>query len=44
VLLICDEVQTGVARCGTMLASDFDCQGEDRPDIVVLGKALSGGV
>jgi ornithine--oxo-acid transaminase len=41
VLLICDEVQTGLARTGTMLCSDFD---EIKPDIVVLGKALSGGV
>jgi len=41
VLLICDEVQTGLARTGTMLCADFD---EIKPDIVVLGKALSGGV
>jgi ornithine--oxo-acid transaminase len=41
VLLIADEVQTGLARTGTMLASDHDgC----KPDIVILGKALSGGV
>ena len=41
ILLIADEVQTGLARCGTMLASDHDgC----KPDIVILGKALSGGV
>ena len=40
ILLIADEVQTGLARTGTMLASDHD---ECRPDIVVLGKALSGG-
>ena len=42
VLLIADEVQSGLGRCGTMLASDLD--GGTRPDIVVLGKALSGGV
>ena len=41
VLLIADEVQTGLGRCGTMLASDYD-EGT-RPDVVVLGKALSGG-
>lgn len=41
VLLICDEVQTGLGRCGTKLASDHD---KVKPDILVLGKALSGGV
>lgn len=40
VLLIADEVQTGLARCGTMLACDHDAV---KPDILVLGKALSGG-
>jgi ornithine--oxo-acid transaminase len=40
VLLICDEVQTGLARTGTMLCSDHSCI---KPDIVVLGKTLSGG-
>jgi len=40
-LLICDEVQTGVARTGRMLASDH---WDVKPDILVLGKALSGGV
>jgi len=40
VLLIADEVQAGLGRCGTMLASEFD---NTRPDIIVLGKALSGG-
>jgi ornithine--oxo-acid transaminase len=41
VLLICDEVQTGLARTGRMLASDHE---DVRPDILILGKALSGGV
>ncbi len=40
VLLICDEVQTGLARTGKMLASDYE---DVKPDILVLGKALSGG-
>lgn len=40
VLLICDEVQTGLARTGKMLASDYD---NIKPDILILGKALSGG-
>lgn len=40
VLLVCDEVQTGLARTGKMLASDHE---NVRPDILILGKALSGG-
>lgn len=41
VLMIADEVQTGLCRTGKMLACDHE---NVRPDIVVLGKALSGGV
>ena len=41
VLFIADEVQTGIGRTGRMLACDYE---DARPDILVLGKALSGGV
>jgi ornithine--oxo-acid transaminase len=41
VLFIADEIQTGIARTGKMLCVDHE---EIRPDIVILGKALSGGV
>ncbi|XP_072413625.1 ornithine aminotransferase, mitochondrial isoform X1 [Chiloscyllium punctatum] len=41
VLFIADEVQTGLARTGRRLACDHE---DVRPDIVMLGKALSGGV
>lgn len=40
VLFIADEVQTGLARTGRMLACDHEGV---RPDILILGKALSGG-
>ncbi|MBO0938989.1 ornithine--oxo-acid transaminase [Fibrella sp. HMF5335] len=41
VLFIADEVQTGIGRTGRRLACDHE---EVKPDILVLGKALSGGV
>ncbi len=41
VLFVADEVQTGIARTGKMLACDHEGV---RPDILILGKALSGGV
>lgn len=54
VLLIADEIQTGIARTGSLLAvcGNCTCQGDcerqpatyTRPDILILGKAMSGGV
>ena len=53
VLFIADEVQTGIARTGSLLAVCGNCSCEkkceqqntyNRPDILILGKALSGGV
>lgn len=41
VLFIADEVQTGIARTGKLLACDHE---NVRPDILILGKAISGGV
>ncbi|MCB9174110.1 MAG: ornithine--oxo-acid transaminase [Flavobacteriales bacterium] len=41
VLFIADEVQTGIARTGQLLACDYE---NVEPDILILGKALSGGV
>ncbi|HKK25566.1 MAG TPA: ornithine--oxo-acid transaminase, partial [Gracilimonas sp.] len=52
VLFIADEIQTGIARTGSLLAvcGDCECQGHceqqstyTKPDILILGKALSGG-
>lgn len=52
VLFIADEIQTGIARTGSLLAvcGNCDCQGHceqqstyTKPDILILGKALSGG-
>lgn len=40
VLFIADEVQTGIARTGNLLACDYE---NVHPDILILGKALSGG-
>jgi len=41
VLYIADEIQTGIARTGKMLACDHE---KVRPDVVILGKAISGGM
>src|SRR5690625_5921714 len=51
--LICDEIHTGIALSGILLAVCVDCTCEEhceqqpehyiRPDILILGKALSGG-
>ena len=41
VLFIADEVQKGIGRTGKMLACDYE---DARPDILILGKAISGGV
>ncbi len=41
VLFVADEVQTGIARTGKLLACDWE---EVRPDVLILGKAISGGV
>jgi ornithine--oxo-acid transaminase len=44
VLFICDEIQTGVGRTGRMLCSEWSLGPDDRPDLVTLGKAISGGM
>lgn len=41
VLLICDEIQTGIARTGRLLCSEWS---GIKPDMVTLGKAISGGM
>jgi len=41
VLFIADEVQTGIARTGKLLACDYE---DVHPDVLILGKAISGGV
>ena len=42
VLLICDEIQTGIARTGKLLC--YEHSPNCKPDIILLGKAISGGV
>ena len=45
VLFVADEIQTGIARTGKMLATDGDENTPSvKPDILILGKAVSGGV
>lgn len=47
VLFVADEIQTGIGRTGSLLASDNPDptqQKETRPDMIILGKALSGGM
>ena len=41
VLFVADEVQTGIARTGRLLACDHE---DVKPDVLILGKAMSGGV
>jgi len=41
VLFVADEVQTGIARTGKLLACDHE---DIKPDVLILGKAISGGV
>jgi len=41
VLMACDEIQTGLGRTGTLFAYEHDS--DAKPDVLILGKALSGG-
>ncbi|MBL7107924.1 MAG: ornithine--oxo-acid transaminase [Candidatus Cloacimonetes bacterium] len=41
VLFVADEIQTGIGRTGRLLACDYE---KVKPDILILGKAISGGV
>jgi len=40
VLMVADEIQTGLGRCGKLFASDWE---NVKPDVYIMGKALSGG-
>ncbi len=40
-LLLCDEIQTGIGRTGKLLAADYE---EVKADILIIGKAMAGGV
>jgi len=40
VLMVADEIQTGLGRCGKLFASDWE---DVKPDVYIMGKALSGG-
>ncbi len=45
ILLMCDEIQSGLGRAGALFAYHHDLppDGPDRPDVCIIGKALSGG-